>query len=124
MCRGCRTPFHGGATVACISDYGLTLDEAWSEAQQQTFIAFAKEACERLANRESIPAEEIVAWPLLDDLRIFPRGATEVSTGPVVELGRAVIALISGTLPQPPAGMAWFYGTDEGRRTLGMRLSK
>jgi hypothetical protein len=109
-------------TVACISDYGLTLDEGWSEAQQQTFIALAEEACERLANRESIPAEEIVAWPLLDDLRIFPRGAMEVSTGPVVELGRAVIGLVSGTLPEPPTGTAWFYGTDGGRQTLGMRL--
>jgi hypothetical protein len=97
-------------TVACISDYGLTLDEDWSAAQQRTFIALAEEACERLASRESIPAKEIVAWLLLDDLRIFPRGATEVYTEPVVELGRAVIALISGTLPEPPIGTVWFYG--------------
>ena len=107
-------------TVACISDYGLTLDEGWSAAQQRTFIALAEEACERLASRESIPEKEIVAWPLLDDLHIFTRGATEVSTGPIVELGRAVIALISGTLPEPPPGTNWLYGTDEGRRTLGV----
>jgi hypothetical protein len=109
-------------TVACISDYGLTLGEGWSEAQQETFIALAEDACQRLANRDAIPAEEIVAWPLLEDLPIFSRGATEVATGPVVELGRAVIALVSGGLPEPPIGMAWFYGTDGGRRTLGMKL--
>ena len=111
-------------TVACISDYGLTLGEGWSEAEQETFIALAEDSCQRLANRAVIPAEEIVAWPLLDDLRIFPRGATQVATGPIVELGRAVIALVAGTLPEPPTGTAWLYGTDGGRRTLGMKLSK
>lgn len=72
--------------VACISDFGLTLDADWSAAQRQTFIALAEDACSRLAGRASIPAEEIVAWPLLEDLHIFPRGAREVLTAPVVEL--------------------------------------
>jgi hypothetical protein len=110
-------------TVACISDYGLTLGEGWSEAQHKTFIALAEDACQRLSNREAIPAKEIVAWPLLDDQRIFPRGATEVATRPIIELGRAVIALVSGTLPEPPTGTAWLYGTDGGRRTRGMKLA-
>ena len=104
---------------SCVHlDYGLTLDEGWSDSERQTFVALAEAACQRLSNREAIPAEEIVAWPLLDDLRIFPRGATEVATGPVVELGRAVVALISGTLPEPPPGTVWLYGTDEGRKAL------
>jgi hypothetical protein len=111
-------------TVACISDYGLTLAEGWSEAQHKTFIALAEDACQRLANRAAIPAKEIIAWPLLGDLRIFPRGATEVATGPVIELGRAVIALLSGTLPEPPTATAWLYGTDGGRRALGTKPAK
>jgi hypothetical protein len=105
--------------VACISDYGLSLDARWSEAQWQSFVALAEVACVRLAGRTSIPAAEIVAWPLLNDLHIFPRGAKEVFTAPVVELGRAIIALVSGTLPDAPKGMAWFY-TDTGRQTLQM----
>ena len=105
--------------VACISDYGLKLDADWSAAQQQTFIALAEDACLRLAKRASIPAEEIVAWPVLDDLRIFPRGATEVLTAPVVELGRAIIALVCGGLPEAPHGTAWCYGTPSGRLTIG-----
>src|ERR1700686_3760499 len=64
--------------VACISDYGLTLDARWSATQMQAFIALAEVACARLAERASIPAREIVGWPILDDLRIFPRGATAV----------------------------------------------
>jgi len=105
-------------TVACISDYGLTLDEKWSAAQRQTFVALAEDACARLAARESIPAEEIVRWHLLEDQRIFPRGATEVLTAPVVELGRAIIALLSGRLPEAPEGKHWLYGTPAGRETL------
>ena len=123
-----RTPWLSSAIsswrrVACVSDYGLTLDADWSAEQRQAFIALAEDSCSSLAKRDSIPAEEIAAWPLLDDLRIFPRGATEVATAPVVELGRAIIALVSGNLPEAPHGTAWLYGTPEGRRTIGMRNS-
>ena len=109
--------------VACISDYGLTLDPNWSVAQRQIFIALAEGACSTLAARESIPAEEIVAWPLLEDLHIFPRGKPEVFTGPVVELGRAIIALVSEDLPEAPPGQDWFYGTPTGRGTIGRHKS-
>ena len=105
--------------AACISDFGLTLDPDWSAEQRQTFVALAEEACARLAARESIPEEEIIHWQILEDLRIFTRGATEVLTAPVVELGRAIIALVSGRLPEAPEDQTWFYGTPTGRQTLG-----
>ena len=105
--------------VACFSDYGLTLGAGWSAAQKRDFIALAEDASAKLAKRASIPAEEITGWRLLDDLRIFPRGATEVLTAPVVELGRAIIELVSGELPEAPDGKFWFYGTPTGRQTLG-----
>ena len=109
--------------VACIGDYGLTLDAGWSTSQRRDFIALAEDASARLAKRASIPAEEIVGWHLLDDLRIFPRGATEVLTAPVVELGRAIIELVSGELPEAPDGKIWFYGTPTGRQTRGLPKS-
>jgi len=109
--------------VACISDYGLTLDADWSAPQKQAFIALGEVACARLAERASIPVGEIVGWPILDDLRIHTRGATEVLTAPVVELGRAIIALVSGELPEAPDGKIWFYGTPTGRQTLGLPKS-
>ncbi len=106
--------------VASIGDIGLTLNEGWSPEQQRHFVSLAEAACARLAERVSIPAEEIVGWALFEDLRIYPRGATEVLTAPIGELGRAIIALISGTLAEPPTGsLDWLYGTDEGRTTLG-----
>ncbi len=102
--------------AACIPDIGLTLDAGLSAMQRQAFVALAEDACARLAKRLSIPAEEIVAWPMLDNLRIFPRGAPEVDTAPVVELGCAFIALVSGELPEAPAGNVWIYGTEAGRQ--------
>src|SRR5205823_4830666 len=97
----------------------LTLDADWSVERREAFISLAEDACSRLGSRESIPAAEIVEWPLLEGLRIFPRGATEVFTAPVIELGRAIIALVSGDLPEAPPGMNWFYGTPVGRQTIG-----
>lgn len=110
----------GWRVVACISDFGLRLDENRTATQRQFFIAFAEEACARLALRESIPAEEMLAWNVLNGKGIFPRGAKEVQTGPVIELGRAIIALILGELPEPPEDTAWLYGWPEGRSTIGM----
>lgn len=109
---------------ACVPDYGLTLDANWSPAQQQTFLDLAEEACTRLAARESIPAEEVVSWPILDDIRIFTRGATEVFTAPVIELGHAIIALVRGELPEAPEGQIWLYGAPEGRLTIGWEGGK
>lgn len=109
--------------MACICDYGLTLDAGWSAAQRQTFIALTEDACARLAKRASINRGEIIAWPVLDDLRLDTRGETEVLTAPVVELGRAIIALLCGELPEAPRGEAWFFGTPDGRSTIRMNPS-
>lgn len=106
---------------AAITEYGLTLEERWSSAQRQTFLQLAEAACKKLAMRETITAKEIASWRLTDKLRIFPRNVTEVPTAPVIELGRAIIALVSGNLPRPPEGEAWFYGTPSGRSTIQMR---
>lgn len=105
---------------AAITEFGLSLEEQWSSTQRQTFIKLAEGACKKLAARESIPADEIACWPLVDELRIFPRTSKEVLTAPVIELGNAIIALVSGNLPRPPKGEAWFYGTPTGRSTIRM----
>jgi hypothetical protein len=104
--------------VACVPDLGLTLDADWSATQQQAFIALAEEACARLEERVAIPAEEVVTWSVLDDLRLYTRGETEVLTAPVAELGRAIIALVSGELPEAPDGKIWLYGKPTGRDML------
>jgi hypothetical protein len=104
---------------ACVPDLGFTVNEHWSASQRQEFVALAEVANAKLVTRESIPAEEIVRWEILEDLHIFPRGETEVLTAPVVELGEAIIALVSGRLPETPEGQTWYYGTPVGRQTRG-----
>jgi hypothetical protein len=106
---------------ASIAEYGFTLEEQWSSAQKQTFLKLAEGACNKLTSRESIPAQEVASWPLVDELRIFPRGSEEMLTAPVVELGHAVIALVSGKLPHPPEGEAWYFGPWIGSKTIQMR---
>lgn len=106
---------------AAIAEFGFTLKEQWSSTQRQTFITLAERACKKLATRQSIPAQEIASWPLVNELRIFPRSATEVLTAPIIELGQAIVELVSGKLPRPPKGEAWFYGTPTGRSTIRMR---
>lgn len=105
---------------ASITEFGLTLEEEWSSAQRAIFIELAEDACKKLEIRESIPAKEVASWPMTDKLRIFPRSATEVLTAPIIELGRAIIALVYGNLPPSPKGEAWFYGTPTGRSTIQM----
>jgi hypothetical protein len=104
--------------IAVIPDIGLEVDATWSASQLATFVELADEACVALARHEFYSADEITSWVLFDEFRIFPRGATHVQTGPVVELGRALIALVLGSLPIAPAGRQWLYGAPEGRMTI------
>jgi hypothetical protein len=104
--------------VAAVPDYGLEVAPEWSPAQIDVFTRLANQACDLLADRDYIAADEISAWQILDDLRIEPRGEAEVSAAPVVELGRAIIALVQGTAPEPPAEKTWLYGALEGRAAI------
>jgi hypothetical protein len=103
--------------AACVPDLGLCLD-AVSSANVTLFTDLARQACDELSGRDRIAAEEMASWTILEDLKIFPRGAKEVETGPVVELGRAIIELATGRLPPPPDGTLWLYGAPEGLTTL------
>jgi hypothetical protein len=101
--------------------YGLHIEESWSVEQLELFKRLVLEACELMQTRETISSAEIEAWPMIDDLRIFTRGAKEVSTAPVVELGRAVVCLLEGSLQTPPAGTWWCFGFPDGRTTIRKR---
>ncbi len=104
--------------VACVSDYGLEISPHWNPIQVATFIELTNEACIQLAQRDLIPAGEIATWRILNDQRLFLRGATEIRTGPVLELGHAVSALVTGSLPAPPAGKNWLFGGPTGREVI------
>lgn len=107
---------------AIVAGYGLEIEESWSAVQLGHFKNLITEACQRLQTKEIITGAEIATWPpILDDIRIPTRGASEISTEPIAELGKAIIALTEGTLPDSPNGTWWCFGTPEGRTTIQMR---
>jgi hypothetical protein len=107
--------------VAAISDYGLSLDGTWSLQQLDTFTELADEACNTLSWRDEIPAGEIESWEMVEGVRCFARGLPAVKTASAIRLGRAIIQLIDGTLPEAPPGTSWFFETEENPRTIQMR---
>jgi hypothetical protein len=107
--------------VAGVNSYGLAISENWSASQIAVFVRLARDACVRIGRHESFMATEMEAWSILDGRGVFARGASEVLSGPIVELGEAIVALIEGKLPAAPAGEVWLYGTPAGRRTIAMR---
>jgi hypothetical protein len=109
--------------VASVSDYGLAIQDNWTREQCATFVALVDVACTELAQRQVIPAGELQSWRLLDDRGIFPRGAHEVSTSPIVELGQAIQDLVAGRLSAPPDGEDWLFGTPEGRTTISRKAA-
>jgi hypothetical protein len=109
--------------VACVNSYGLALGEDWSGHQIATFVSLAREACVRIGRRESFLPTEMEAWSILDGEGVFARGAKQVVSGPIVELGEALVALIRGELPAAPVGTVWCHGTPSGRCTIAMRTT-
>ena len=107
--------------TAGVNSYGLALGEDWSAPQLAAFIRLAREACVRIGRRESFSATEMEAWSILEGEGVFARGAGEVLSRPIVELGQAIVKLIEGELPAAPAGTAWCYGAPSGRCTIAMR---
>jgi hypothetical protein len=108
--------------VACLggSAYGLEIDETWPVERRDIFTALVTEACGALANRESIRADEVAAWPILGGEGLHARGAQRIATGPIIELGKALVDLVNGSLPTPPEVFCWLFGLPEGRTTTRM----
>lgn len=106
---------------AVISDCGLFLEENWSAKQVQFVREFATAACDLLAERPAITAEEMSSWQLLDGAGVFPRGHASVTTESAIRLGRAIIQLLDGSLPESPPGTWWFFGTEDGPCTFAKR---
>ena len=104
--------------AAAVPDYGLEIDAEWSHEQITVFTELAEQTCTELADQKRIGADEIKGWTILEDVRIDPRGATYVDTAPVVELGRAIVALANGSLPSAPDGRTWIYGAPDGLTTI------
>ena len=79
------------------------------------------EAAARLRSRTVITAADAATWQLTPGQTVIWRGAAELPTQPIAELADAMIALIDGTLPTPPAHTWWLYGHLDGIQTVQMK---
>jgi len=73
-----------------------------------------KRRAQGCAIRESIPAAEMLGWNVPDGEGILPRSAKDVQSGPVTELGLAIVALMSRQFARAASGYG--LGFMAGRR--------
>lgn len=99
------------------ADHAVPLDE-WSRGHEDEFIALVDAAARRLAERGSVTRAEADAWIVLDDEPLPWRGTAALDTEPVVEFARALIAIIRGEHPAPPADHTWYFGQRGGVVTV------
>ena len=103
---------------AVLGDLGIHLDPTWTPAQRQLLCTLIENACRTLEQVDAITAKQAASWSIWEGMGVGTRGAASVPTAPSAELGRAVAALLHGSLPEPPPGTWWFYGADGGRTTI------
>lgn len=106
---------------AVITEFFLDLDLGLTAGQREELARLFDAAAELVLERGVFTADEAAAWPVLDDTTVRFRGREPVPTAPAAESGHALARLIRGTLPPPPPGTRWFYGSPGGRRTVAMR---
>ncbi len=108
---------------AVIADCGLYLEDDWSAEQIQTLKKLISVACSELEQEDEISAGEMESWQLLNGAGVFSRGLPAVRTSDAVRLGRALVQLLDGVLPEAPPGTWWFFATEGDAETLAKRKS-
>src|SRR5579862_2425130 len=104
-------------SAVLLANSGLYFGANWSANELSVVLRLIKETCDALEKKESITANEMKSW----EISVLARGHDPFPTGPVVELGHAILELVTGTIPKPPEGTWWFYGLPTGRSTIGRR---
>ncbi|MFD9893143.1 hypothetical protein ACFWY9_27680 [Amycolatopsis sp. NPDC059027] len=105
------------------AEHGLPLDE-WADGHENEFISLIEKACERLAARMAVTAEEASGRRLLDGRTVIWRGHEQLSTTPIITLGEALVKIIQRKYPPAPAGHWWYFGVhgpDGPTSTIRMR---
>jgi hypothetical protein len=99
----------------------LDLDLGLTDEQRQVVVRLIEQAGERLSQRELITASEAAQLEIEPSVRVLWRPADAVPTEPILDLSKALAALVRGTLPHAPAGHWWFIGLDSDWQIIGMR---
>jgi hypothetical protein len=96
--RGCIHDWRVQAIL--LSNSGLHLDRDLPIDQLAVIVRLIEDACAALHQKGSISANEMQSWDILDGKGVFARGHDPFPIAPVTELGRAIQALLLGTLPK------------------------
>jgi hypothetical protein len=75
----------------------------------------------RLSQRELITASEAAQLEIEPGVTVLWRPADAVPTESILDLSKALAALVQGILPHAPAGHWWLIGLDSDRQIIGMR---
>jgi hypothetical protein len=103
------------------STRGLDLDLGVTDEQRQVVVRLLEQAGERLSQRELITASEAAQLEIEPGVTVLWRPADAVPTEPILDLSKALAALVQGILPHAPAGHWWLIGLDSDRQIIGMR---
>ncbi len=99
----------------------LDLDLGLTDEQRQVIVRLIEQAGERLSQRELITASEAAQLEIEPGVTVLWRPADAVPTEPILDLSKALAALVQGILPHAPAGHWWLIGLDSDRQIIGMR---
>jgi hypothetical protein len=82
----------------------LDLDLGLTDEQRQVIVRLIEQAGERLSQRELITASEAAQLEIEPGVTVLWRPADAVPTEPILDLSKALAALVQGILPtRPPA---------------------
>ncbi|MEH1168077.1 hypothetical protein V6V47_22100 [Micromonospora sp. CPCC 205539] len=97
----------------------LDLDLDLNDSQREQLLGMVSEASRRLRQRDAVTRAEIEGWRIVDDQKLPWRSPIEaLDTQPIADLGQALIDLVRGDLPPAPAGTLWYFGVEDGPRTI------
>jgi hypothetical protein len=99
----------------------LDLDLGLTDEQRQVIVRLIEQAGERLSQRELITASEAAQLEIEPGVTVRWRPADAIPTEPILDLSRALAALVQGTLPHAPPGHWWCIGQGSDWQIIGMR---
>ncbi|MGB2568550.1 hypothetical protein ACPFP2_08895 [Micromonospora citrea] len=100
------------------ADAYFDLDLGLDAAQREQLLEMVAEASRRLRERGPVTRDEATRWRVLGEDTVLWRGADDLDTTPVADLGQALIDLVHGDLPLAPPGTRWCFGVEGGPRTI------
>lgn len=108
--------FLGGNTVLDLNDVCA------DPTRRDRFVELIAKTIEQLRTMGYVDGATVESWRPLGHAAIWRGGQGEnrASIEPILELANAIVGLVTGGLPRPPAGHWWLLGTASGARTIGM----